>query len=101
MNLCGECKKKRFEIRDEYGSFPVLSHEDCSTTILNGKVLNLLDEMPFIEGVEAFRLNFTTESVPEVFEVIKNAKGKLNGTLEKTLFDQETDTRGHFNKEII
>ncbi len=101
MDLCGQCKKKRFEIRDEYGSFPVLSHEDCSTTILNGKVLNLLDEMPSIQGVEAFRLNFTIESAGEVFDVIKKAKGKLNGTLEETLFDQETDTRGHFNKEII
>jgi putative protease len=101
MNLCGQCKKKRFEIRDEYGSFPVLSHEDCSTTILNGKVLNLLDEMPSIQGVEAFRLNFTIESAGEVFDVIKKAKGKLNGTLEETLFNQETDTRGHFNKEII
>ena len=78
-----------------------LANDNCLTTVLNGKVLNLLDEMPFIEGVEAFRLNFTTESAAEVYEVIKNAKGKLNGTLEKSLFDQETDTRGHFNKEII
>ena len=63
--------------------------------------LNLLDEMPSIQGVEAFRLNFTIESAGEVFDVIKKAKGKLNGTLEETLFNQETDTRGHFNKEII
>lgn len=101
MGLCGKCKNRNYEIRDEYGTFPIVSHEDCTTTILNGKILNLLDEMPSIQGVEAFRLNFTTESPDEVKRVIKNAQGKLSGNIEKPLFDQETDTRGHFNKEII
>lgn len=101
MNQCGICKTKKYEIKDEYGTFPILSHDDCTTTILNGKILNLLDEMPFIEGVEAFRLNFTTESAEEVYDVIKAAQAKLDGRLHTSLFDQETDTRGHFNKEII
>lgn len=101
MKQCGLCRKKKYELRDEYGTFPVLSHEDCSTTILNGRVLNLLDEMPQIEGVEAFRLSFTTESADEVTKIIKNAQRKLEGRLDESLFDRETDTRGHFNKEII
>ncbi|MGN0711929.1 MAG: DUF3656 domain-containing protein [Anaerovoracaceae bacterium] len=101
MDQCGVCKTKSYEIRDEYGTFPVISHDDCTTTILNGKILNLLDEMPSIEGVEAFRLNFTIESPDEVVRVVGNARKKLNGLLNKTLFNQETDTRGHFNKEII
>ena len=101
IGLCGKCKNRTYEIKDEYGTFPIVSHEDCTTTILNGKILNLLDEMPSIQGVEAFRLNFTTESPDEVKRVIKNAQGKLSGKIETSLFDQETDTRGHFNKEII
>ncbi len=101
MDLCGKCKTDIYEIRDEYGTFPILSHEDCTTTVLNGKILNLLDEMPSVEGVEAFRLNFTIESADEVAEVVKQAQRKLNGTLKKSLFNQDTDTRGHFNKEII
>lgn len=101
MGQCGLCKKNSYEIKDEYGTFPILSHDDCTTTILNGKVLNLLDEMPSIEGVEAFRLNFTTESADEVIRVVNAAQKKLNGSLNKQLFNQETDTRGHFNKEII
>jgi putative protease len=32
--------------------------------------------------------------------VIK-ALNKLNGGVNKTIFNQETDTRGHFNKEIL
>ncbi|MBE6030729.1 MAG: U32 family peptidase [Clostridiales bacterium] len=103
MKLCGLCKKHKYEIRDDLGvsSFPVLSHDDCTTTILNGKLLNLLDEIPEIDGVEAFRLNFTTETPEEVMRVCKLALGKLDGSIEEVIFDQETDTRGHFNKEII
>lgn len=101
MGQCGICKSKSYEMKDEYGTFPILSHEDCSTTILNGKKLNLLDEMPSISGVEAFRLNFTIETAEETEKVLRAALGKLDGSVTKTLFRQETDTRGHFNKEII
>lgn len=101
MGQCGSCRKRSYELKDGYGEFPVLNHEDCSTTILNGKVLNLLDEMPQIDGVEAFRLNFTIESGAEVKRVIGLAQQKLTGTLDKSVFNQKTDTRGHFNKEIL
>lgn len=101
MGQCGLCRSRSYEIKDEYGSFPIISHEDCTTTILNGKVLNLLDEMPTISGVEAFRLNFTIESKAEIAKVIKAAKAKLYGTAEESVFNQSTDTRGHYNKEII
>lgn len=101
MGQCGICKTKSYEIKDEYGTFPIISHGDCTTTILNGKILNLLDEMPSIDGVEAFRLNFTIESPEEVVKVVKAAQGKLDGKISQSLFNQDTDTRGHFNKEII
>ena len=99
--LCGECRRNSYELRDEYGTFPLVSHEDCTTTVLNGKVLNLLDEMPFIEGIEAFRLNFTLETAEEVKNVIHTARAKLDGEMPESVFDSQTDTRGHFNKEII
>ena len=101
MNQCCLCKTKSYKLKDDYGTFPILSHDDCTTTILNGKILNLLDEVPFIEGVEAFRLNFTLESEEEVRRIASAAMGKLNGSLKESLFNQETDTRGHFNKEIL
>ncbi len=106
MGQCGACKSKTYEIKDEYGTFPLITESDCDTvnshtTILNGKILNLLDEMPSIEGVEAFRLNFTVESGAEVAKVVKDAKAKLEGKPDKQLFNKDTDTRGHFNKEII
>ena len=100
MGQCGLCKKNHYELRDEYGPFPILSCDDCTTTILNGKFLNLLDEMRSISGVEAFRLSFTTENPDEIMQIVKSAQKKLEGD-EKTLFRRETDTRGHFNREII
>ncbi len=101
MNQCGICKSKQYVMKDELSSFPIVSHEDCTTTILNGKILNLLDELPSIQHVEAFRLNFTLESKVEVKKIISIAQKKLNGEDPVSVFNQETDTRGHFNKEII
>ena len=101
MNQCGICKTKRYALKDEHGTFPILSHEDCTTTILNGKTLNLLDDMQNIEGIEAFRLNFTIESKDQTANIINTALSKLNGYMEQEVFNQKTDTRGHFNKEIV
>lgn len=101
MNQCGVCRTKTYELQDEHGTFPVINHEDCTTTILNGKTLNLLDELQSIKGIEAFRLNFTVESKEQVEKIIRQAQSKLNGERSQSVFDQDTDTRGHFNKEIM
>jgi len=101
MNQCGVCKTKSYELKDEHGTFPIITHDDCTTTILNGKTLNLLDELQRIKGIEAFRLNFTIETKEQVAKVINEAFNKLNGSMINTIFNQETDTRGHFNKEIL
>lgn len=101
MNQCRVCRTKSYELKDEQGTFPILSHEDCTATLLNGKTLNLLDELPNIQGIEALRLNFTVESKEQVVDVIHMAAGKLNGSMNHAVFNQETDTRGHYNKEIV
>lgn len=101
MNQCGICKTRTYELKDENRTFPIISHDDCTTTILNGRTLNLLDELQNIKGIEAFRLNFTVESKEQVVKVINTALSKLNGREDNTVFNQETDTRGHFNKEIL
>ncbi|HAS74450.1 MAG TPA: peptidase U32 [Clostridiales bacterium UBA8960] len=101
MGQCGICRIKQYEIKDEHGTFPIITHEDCSVTLLNGKNLNLLDELQNIKGVEAFRLNFTVESKEQVKKLISIAMGKLSGEVDRPAFNPETDTRGHFNKEIM
>lgn len=101
MNQCGVCKTKSYVLKDENGTFPIVLHDDCTTTILNEKTLNLLDELHSIKGIEAFRLNFTVESKETVEKTIKKALSKLNGSLGETVFNQKKDTRGHFDKEIL
>ncbi|WP_438433660.1 DUF3656 domain-containing U32 family peptidase [Gorillibacterium sp. sgz500922] len=101
MNQCRVCRTKSYALKDENGTFPILSHEDCTTTVLNGKTLNLLDELQNIQGIEAFRLSFTVETQEQVVKVIQQASGKLDGSLNTPVFNQETDTRGHFHKEIL
>jgi putative protease len=101
MNQCGICKNSRYVLKDEHGTFPIITYDDCSATLLNGKTLNLLDELQSIKGIEAFRLNFTVESKDQVVNTINKALSKLKSGVNKTIFNQNTDTRGHYNKEIL
>lgn len=99
--LCGKCKNNQYVIKDNYGEFPIISHKDCTTTIVNGKILNLLDEIPNLpEEITTLRLQFTIETASEVKNIIETALSKLNGNDEKT-FNSEIETRGHFNREIL
>lgn len=101
MNLCGECKKNQYVLEDEYSYFPIISHDDCTTTILNGKILNLIDDIETIKNINVFRLSFTLESREETKMIIKMFKDKLANPSKTKLFNEKTDTRGHFNKEIL
>lgn len=100
-DLCGQCKKYSYQLEDEYGSFPLLSSKDCTTTILNGKILNLIDELETIQHISVFRLQFTIESKEETLQIIQQFQKKLSSKQRTKLFCQATDTRGHFNKEIL
>ena len=100
-NLCGKCKTNQYSIKEEYGEFPIISHDDCTCTILNGKILNLIDDLERIEGINTFRLQLTIESKEESINVINMFKDKLKDMHKTKLFNKDTDTRGHFNKEIL
>lgn len=101
FNQCGKCKQNEYIIKDEYGSFPIESHKDCTTTLLNGKNLNLIDDLENIKGINTFRIQLTKESYDESINIINMFKDKLNNMKPTKLFNKETDTRGHFNKEIL
>ena len=95
FNLCGKCKENRYVLNDGIGDFTILSNKDCTTTILNGKRLNLTNELDKLENINVFRLQFTIETKDEVKDIINKFK---NNQLE---FNEKTDTRGHFNRKII
>ena len=100
MGQCGKCRKNKYILKDEFGEFPIINHEDCTTTILNGKVLNLMDDLDSISHVNTYRIQLTIESKEESINIIKTLQDKLNG-IDKKTFDKEINTRGHFNKEIL
>jgi putative protease len=98
---CGKCKKNSYVLKEEYGEFPIISHEDCTTTILNGKILNLINDIDKLNHINTLRINLTLESYDESLKIIEAFKNKLNGIDTDFKFNNETDTRGHFNKEIL
>ena len=100
-NLCGKCKQNQYVLKEEYGTFPIISHEDCTTTILNGRTLNLIDDLENIKGINVFRIQLTTENYEESIKIINMFKNKLSNMEKTYLFNKDTDTRGHFNKEIL
>lgn len=101
MNLCGKCKDNKYVLKDEYGTFPIISHSDCTTTLLNGKILNLIDDLESISSIAVYRLQFTIESKEETMNIIKMYQEKLKSKAKTKYFSSTTDTRGHFNKEIL
>ena len=101
LNMCGNCKKNQYVLNDDIASFPLKFNDDCTITILNSKTLNLIDDLTELKGIASLRLVFTTESVDEVRRVIRMYQDKLNHLNSNTrYFNSNTDTRGHFNREI-
>ncbi len=101
MKQCGKCKNNEYILKDEYDSFPILSHEDCTTTILNGKILNLIDDLENIKHIQTFRINLTKESYEESKKILSLFLEKIKTMQPTNFFNKDTDTRGHFNKVIL
>lgn len=100
LDMCGECKKHKFALKDKFATFPLLFNSDCTIQVLNSKALNIMDDLSSLNGVNYFRLVFTTESASEVKEIITSFMRKLNGENLK-LFDPNKNTRGHFIKNPL
>ena len=101
LNMCGDCKKNIYTLKDEIAEFPLKFNNDCTITILNSKTLNLVDDLHQVKGIACFRLVFTTESKDEVIDIVKKFQKKLNNMNSITkYFNSSKDTRGHFNREI-
>ena len=101
LNMCGLCKTHAFALKDEIAEFPLIFNEDCTVTILNSKILNLVDDLNELKGIKRFRLVFTTESADEVKSVISMYRQALKQKTPTHFFNSLTDTRGHLNREII
>lgn len=102
LGMCGKCKSESFSLKDEFAEFPLAFSDKCEVTLYNSKILNLVDDLKDIKGVNKYRLSFTTESSDEVKRIIKMFKIRLDDLESDVLFfDSSLNTRGHFNKEIM
>ena len=59
------------------------------------------DELDYIKNIAVYRLQFTIEDKEKTKSIIQSFKRKLAKETKERLFDSTTDTRGHFNKEIL
>lgn len=100
LNMCGECKKHRYALKDKFASFPLIFNNDCTIQILNSKALNIMDDLYNLKGVNYYRLVFTTETPSEVKDILASFIAKLSGEDIK-LFDPLKHTRGHFIKNPL
>ena len=102
LNLCGECKRSNFVLKDRFQSFPIKFNDDCTTFILNSKKLNNIDYIPKLKNVNYFRLVFNDESLEEIKKIIDYTLRKINGeNIELTMFNSDSDTHGHFFKNPL
>lgn len=99
---CPECKKHNFALKDGNYEFPLI-HDGCTTYLLNGKALNLVDDLhQIVPYVERIRLDFTTETKAETQRIINEYLHKLNNLQEKSsYFRSKTETRAYFKREIL
>ena len=101
LGMCGSCKNHEYSLKDEIASFPITFNNDCTITILNSKILNLIDDLGDLKGITSFRLIFTKEDPQEVKRIITMFRNKLKNINEQTnYFDKEQNTRGYLNREV-
>ena len=98
---CGKCRNNnKYTLKDEYGEF-YLYNVDCINHIINGKPLNLIDDLNEItKYTNRIRLQFTIESKEEIVRIVNNYKEKINGSSKK-YFDSKNETRGYFKRPIL
>ena len=101
LNMCGQCKEKNFALKDKFETFPLMFNEDCTTNILNAKTLNIMDDISKVDGINYYRLVFTTETKKETEKIILKFKDILDGKTNEKTFDSSSQTRGHFFKNPL
>lgn len=95
LGHCGECKKSKFALKDDYGYFPLMFNSDCTISIFNSNPLNIIDDINDLKGISCYRIVWTDETVEEIKEILETLKRAIKG--EKTnSFIRNKHTHGHF-----
>ena len=100
LNMCGECKKRRFALKDKFQLFPLNFNNDCTIDLLNSKTLNIIDDLEKVDGISYYRVEIIDETDEEIRKIITSLKEKISGKTTK-IFNKEKETRGHFIKNPL
>lgn len=100
---CPGCKTNKYELVDKTSNFPLIHDDDCTTYLLNGKALNLIDELDkYYPYIDQFRLDFTYETYEETKKIIASYLNKLHNLNKKTnYFNKEKETRAYYKRKTI
>lgn len=101
LGMCGQCKTEKFVLKDQFESFPITFNDDCTINLLNSKTLNLLDYIKSIQGINYFRIVFTTETKEEIYKVLTAAKDAITNKNSDSIFDGSKHTKGNFKKQLL
>ena len=101
LGMCGKCRNGNYSLKDQFETFPLKFNDDCTINLLNSRILNLLDEIPNIKGINYFRIVFTTETLEEIKQILNIASKKIAGILSDSSFDGTKHTRGNFRKQLL
>ena len=104
----GPCMKKYCQtahgLRDRRGKvMPMIQVGECHIEVLNHEPLIGLEQLHELiaSGIGRFRLEFTTEQISEIKEVIKVFHDALyHGRVGKSWLSSQVYTKGHYNKGI-
>ncbi|MDX9692271.1 MAG: DUF3656 domain-containing protein, partial [Acholeplasmataceae bacterium] len=72
---CLLCEKNQYELKDRVGmKYPLIHDGQCNIRIMHQKPLNLFFYLKELEesGINAFRIDLTTEKKDEIQDIIKN-----------------------------
>lgn len=81
---CLLCEKNQYELKDRVGmKFPLIHDGQCHLRIMHQKPLNLFQYVYELKqsGIQACRIDLTTEKADEITHILKNYKQALMGEI--------------------
>ena len=96
---CHLCELNQYYLQDRVGNkFPLINDGNCNIRILNNKALNLSEYVKELRdsGINALRLDFTTERKHDVTQFIKAFQKALES--DKIMINSKEFTYGRFFK---
>ena len=82
-------------------TYNLSSTKGSSTSQINNNSKSVNSLAVGLNHINTIRINLTLETYDESIKIIRAFLNKINGLDTDFKFNNETDTRGHFNKEIL